>query len=62
MGQEHSVTVSVMAPTKKDADQKAKLLAEIGQFIDLNNLQVLAKAARKPGINKQIDSFKNFLL
>lgn len=62
MQSEHNISVSVMATTKAEAEQKAKLLAEIGQFVNLQNLQVLAKAARKPNINKQIDTFKSFLL
>lgn len=57
----HQVTVSVLASSPIEADQKAKLIAEISKHIDMENLQILAKAASKPGINQKIQQFKMFL-
>lgn len=57
----HSVQIRLEATSGSEAQQKAQLLQTIGEQIDLVNLEILAKAAKKPGINKKIQQFKTFL-
>ena len=57
----HSIKVDVLAQSTKEANEKAKYLIEIARHIDLNNLKVLADAAKKPGMNTKIQQFKMFL-
>lgn len=61
MGSEHKVTVSLLCASHKEAEEKANLLADIGQYIDLDNLKTLAKAAKKTGINSKIKQYAIFL-
>lgn len=60
MGSNQTVSINLLG-TKTEAEQKAKLLAEIGQYVDLANLKTLATAAKKPGINQKIKSYASFL-
>lgn len=57
----HKINVDVLAATTKEAGDKAKCLTEIARHIDLDNLKVLADAAKKPGMNAKIRQFKMFL-
>jgi hemerythrin-like domain-containing protein len=57
----HKINVDVLASSKKEADEKAQYLTEIARHIDLDNLKVLAGAAKKPGMNGKIQQFKMFL-
>lgn len=61
MGSEHKVTVSLLCASQKEAEEKASLLADIGQYIDLDNLKTLAKAVKKTGVNAKIKQYAIFL-
>ena len=60
MNPTHPIKVDVLAANTTEASEKAKYLTEIAKFIDLDNLKVLADAAKKPGMNDKIRSFKMF--
>lgn len=53
--------ITLLAESEQEAKEKAACLQDIGQFIDLDNLKTLAKAAKKPGMNQRIKQFKAFL-
>lgn len=46
---------------KKIEASKEEALKIIGENISLENLRILAKAAKKEGINKKIQQYKNLL-
>ena len=61
MNPTHTIKVAVLASTPQEASEKANCLTEIARHIDLDNLKVLADAAKKPGMNIKIRQFKMFL-
>ena len=52
--QEFKVTVTVLASSQAEADRKGKALSTAGSNITADNLDSLAKAAQKKGVNDKI--------
>lgn len=56
----HAVQLNIDAVNAIEAKQKAQLLQTIAENLETKNLEVLAKAAKKPGINGKIQQWKSF--
>ena len=56
------IQIEVKAITKPEAESKAKLLAEIGNNLDTEALQILRDASNRPGMNKTIKDYKQVLM
>ncbi len=55
-----NVSVQVYAESKGQADAKAKALSQLST-LSLKDLQWLAQASKKPGIDKKLQMAKKFI-
>lgn len=57
----HKTTINVKALTCDDAAKKAKQLEIIGQNIDLNALEILAKKSEKKGMSDKVRRYASLM-